>query len=254
MVKRFSSGQMVDMLPSSSFIYRFCRRYVDHYNGDNNGDMHKNGELRWINEVLPQCATIFDVGANIGDWTELTLNINPLLKVHCFEPCKASFQRLHKRNFGAGVVLNHTGLGAHIGDAKMHIFEECAGTNSLYRRHGLKSEQGQTEIIRMDTLDDYCGREDIGQIDLVKIDVEGHELSVLKGSTRMLSQGRIKRIQFEYGGTFIDARILLKDMFEFLTAYSFLLYKVYPDEIKPAEGYDQRLENFQYQNWVAIKT
>ena len=106
----------------------------------------------------------------------------------------------------------------------------------------------------MDTLDDYCGREDIGQIDLVKIDVEGHELSVLKGSTRMLSQGRIKRIQFEYGGTFIDARILLKDMFEFLTPYNLLLYKIYPEEIKFVERYDQRLESFQYQNWVAIKT
>lgn len=135
----------------------------------------------------------------------------------------------------------------------MHIFEECAGTNSLYRRHGLKSEQGQTEIIRMDILDDYCEREDIGQIDLLKIDVEGHELSVLQGSTRMLSQGRIKRIQFEYGGTFIDARILLKDMFELLTAYSFLLYKIYPNEIMLVERYEQRLENFQYQNWVALR-
>lgn len=78
-------------------------------------------------------------------------------------------------------------------------------------------------------------------------------MSVLKGSTRMLTQGGIKRIQFEYGGTFIDARILLKDMFEFLTAYSFRFYKIYPDEIKLVERYGQRLENFQYQNWVALR-
>src|SRR3972149_825611 len=169
MVRRFSTGQLIDMLPRSSLIYRFCRRYVDHFNGDNNGDMHKNGEMRWLREVIPQCATVFDVGANIGDWTDFALSINPLLKVHCFEPCMATFQRLQKRIFGTGVVLNHAGLGAQIGDAKMHIFKECAGTNSLYRRHGLKSEQGQTETIRVDTLDDYCEREDIGQIDLLKI-------------------------------------------------------------------------------------
>lgn len=253
MGRRFSPGLLIDTLPRSLFIYRFCRRYVEHFNGDNNDDMHRNGELRWIREVMPQCATIFDVGANIGDWTDLVLSINPLLKVHCFEPCTTSYWKLQKRNFGTQVVLNHTGLGAHIGDVKMHIFEESAGTNSLYLRHGLKSEQGQTEIIRMDILDDYCEREDIGQIDLLKIDVEGHELSVLQGSTRMLSQGKIKRIQFEYGGTFIDARILLKDIFEFLTVYNYAFYKIYPGKIKLVERYEQSLENFQYSNWVAVK-
>ena len=253
MIRHFSPGQLIDILPRSSFIYRFCRRYVDHFNGDNNDDMHKNGELRWIREVIPQCATVFDVGANIGDWTDLVLSINPLLNVHCFEPCTATFQCLQKRNFGSAVILNHAALGAHIGEAKMHVFGECAGTNSLYHRHGLKSKQILTETIRMVILDDYCEREDIGQIDLLKIDVEGHELSVLQGATYMLSQGRIKRIQFEYGGTFIDARILLKDMFEFLTAYSYKFYKMYPEEIKLVERYEQRLENFQYQNWVALK-
>lgn len=253
MIRHFSPGQLIDKLPRSSFIYRFCRRYVDHFNGDNNGDMHKNGELRWIREVIPQCATVFDVGANVGDWTELVLGINAHLTVHCFEPCAGTFQRLQKRNFGSAVVLNHAALGAHIGEAKMHVFGECAGTNSLYLRHGLKSEQRQYEIIRMDTLDDYCERKDIGKIDLLKIDVEGHELSVLQGATHMLSQSRIKRVQFEYGGTFIDARILLKDMFELLTQYSFQLYKIYPEEIKSVECYEQRLENFQYQNWVALR-
>ena len=225
MVRHFSPGQLIDMMPRSSFFYRFCRRYVDHFNGNNNDDMHKNGELRWIREVIPQCATVFDVGANIGDWTDLVLGIKPLLKVHCFEPCTATFQCLQKRNFGARVVLNHAGLGAHIGDAEMHIFEAGAGTNSLYQRQGLKLEQGQSEIVKMDTLDDYCERENIEKIDLLKIDVEGHELDVLKGSARMLSQCRIERIQFEYGGTFIDARILLKDMFELLTAYNFRFLK-----------------------------
>lgn len=253
MVRLFSFGQVVDLLPRSLFIYRFCRRYVDHYNGDNNDDMHKNGELRWIREVIPQCAIVIDVGANIGDWTDLVLNTNPLLKVHCFEPCTATFQRLQKRNFGAGVVLNHAGLSDKIGSTKMYVFEECAGTNSLYHRHGLKSEQEQTETIRMDTLDDYCERENIGQIDLLKLDVEGHELMVLKGGTCMLSQSRVQRIQFEYGGTFIDARILLKDMFEFLSLYRYRLHKICPHELRPVDRYDQRLENFQYQNWVALK-
>lgn len=69
----------------------------------------------------------------------------------------------------------------------------------------------------------------------------------------MLDQGRIHQIQFEYGGTYIDARILLKDLFDFLIPYGYRLYKIYPNELRPIECYDQRLENFQYQNWVALK-
>ncbi len=88
-------------------------------------------------------------------------------------------------------------------------------------------------------------------IDLVKVDVEGHELEVFKGAAGMLAQGKIKRIQFEYGGCNIDSRVLLKDLFEFLLPYGYAFYKVFPRELRRVPRYDQRLENFQYQNWVA---
>lgn len=252
MTGHFSLSLLVNLLPRSTVIHRLCRRYVNYYNGDNNCDIRSNGEWRWMKEVIPECTTVFDVGANIGDWTDMALHFNRLLTVHCFEPCSTTFDQLQKRNFGQGVILNQSALGDHSGEAPIHIFDECSGTNSLYRRQGLGAVQKQTEIIRVDTIDAYCQRNDIGQIDLLKIDVEGHELMALKGGTGMLGEGRIKRIQFEYGGTFIDASIWLKDMFEFLKAYGFLLYKVYPDEIRHIDRYRQELETFQQSNWVAL--
>lgn len=143
-------------------------------------------------------------------------------------------------------------MGDHAGEAEIYIFDEGAGTNSLYRRRGFHVEQRQTETIRLDTLDGYCDRAGVERIDLLKMDVEGHELVVLKGAARMHTEKRVERIQFEYGGTFIDAAILLKDMFESLNSYGFQLYKVYPREIRYAHSYDQSLENFQYSNWVAL--
>jgi FkbM family methyltransferase len=254
MGRHFSPGVLVDMLPRSRFILRICRRYVDHYNSDNNCDMRRNGELRWIREVIPECATVFDVGSNIGDWTDLVLRVNPFIKIHCFEPCTATFQRLQKRNFGPEVVLNQLALSDRSGEAEIHIFSELAGTNSLYRRQGLKDQQKQVEIVRLDTVDAYCERNHINQIDLLKLDVEGHELTALKGTTRMLTQERIKRIQFEYGGTFIDATVLLKDMFKLLNKYGFRLYKIYPREVRRIDQYDQEFENFQMSNWVALRS
>ena len=251
---RISLGSFVDALPANTIFYRFCKRYVNHYNGDNNSDMRTNGELHWLREILPECDTVFDVGANIGDWTALALSIYPFLQVHCFEPCSAAFNQLQSRKLAReGIFINHFGLSDSAGEATIYVFENGVGTNSLYWRSGLNAEQKSREIVSLDTLDAYCERSDIRHIDLLKLDVEGHEFSVLKGATRMLKEGRIYRIQFEYGGTYIDARILLKDMFELLNNYHFHLYKIYPKELRFIERYHQRLESFQYSNWVAIK-
>jgi hypothetical protein len=85
------------------------------------------------------------------------------------------------------------------------------------------------------------------------LDVEGHELEVLRGSTEMLSQGRIGTVQLEYGGCNIDARVLLKDIFAFMEPFGYAAHKILPAGLKFVRRYDQRLENFQYQNWVFLK-
>jgi len=248
-------GQLLDLLPRNAFLYRVCRRYVDRYNSENNGDFHTNGELWLMQTILPQCATVFDVGANLGDWTDLALEINPRLQVHCFEPSIATFQHLQARMGRA--ICNNFGLSSTPGEMTLWVFEDDAGINSLYKRQGLEdgyglAEQERGETVRLDTLDAYCQRVGVQEIDLMKVDVEGHELEVLKGATGMLSQGKIKRIQFEYGGCNIDSRVLLKDLFEFLLPHGYAFYKVFPHELRFVLRYDQRLENFQYQNWIVM--
>jgi FkbM family methyltransferase len=242
-----------DSLPNSTPLYRFCRRYVNRYDSLNNGDMRSNGELRWLREVLPMCSTVFDVGANVGDWTAYALGINPHLKIHCFEPSAVTYQLLEARGIPGKVFLNNRGLGAVSGELILHVSEEGGGSNSVYKRTALNVVSTQTEWIQVDTLDAYCERHGTRQIDLLKLDVEGHELAVLKGAMSMLDAGRIQRIQFEYGGTFIDARVLLKDMFDLLVPYGYQIYKIYPNTLRRLECYDPRLENFQYQNLVAFK-
>ena len=238
-------------------LYLLCKQYVDRYNSENNGNIHTNGELRLIRSVLPHCGIVFDVGANIGDWTELALEIKPDLKIHCFEPSVATFRRLKARNFGMGVTFNNCGMSSAPGELPLHVYENGSGLNSLYVRRGLEDgwglvAQSQTEIVRVETLDGYCQRANVQSIDFLKVDVEGHELQVFRGASGMLSEGRIRHIQFEYGGCNIDAGVLLKDMFDFFTPYNYAFYKIYPNDLRHVQRYDQRLENYQYQNWVII--
>jgi hypothetical protein len=59
-------------------------------------------------------------------------------------------------------------------------------------------------------------------------------------------------VQFEYGGCNIDSKVLLKDIFEFFSGMNYRFYKIFPDRLKFFQRYDQRLENFKYQNWLLI--
>jgi hypothetical protein len=61
---------------------------------------------------------------------------------------------------------------------------------------------------------DYIQKNNIEHIDFVKIDTEGHELSVLQGFGEMLRI--VDTIQFEYGGTFIDTGVRLQDVIDYL--------------------------------------
>jgi hypothetical protein len=88
----------------------------------------------------------------------------------------------------------------------------------------------------------------ITQIDFLKIDTEGHELDVLQGSEKMLSEGRIKCIQFEYGGTYLDANITLEQVFNLLKKYNYKISKLGNSEI---ENFTSNLENYTYSNFLA---
>lgn len=244
--------------PENAAIYTACRNYGSRYLNENNDDFRTNGELRFMKERLVNSDVVFDVGANVGEWAALGLQINSGIQLHCFEPSHPTFEKLMSRHFPDNVTCNHFGLGSAFEEKTLHVFEEGAGHNSLYRRHGLEDgwnlyPQTRAEKIRLETLDRYCAQHSIGQIDFMKLDVEGHELEVFKGAKEALQAGNIKAIQFEYGGCNIDAMVLLKDMFEFFHSFEYSFFKIYPDGLRPIARYDQRLENFQYQNWAILR-
>jgi FkbM family methyltransferase len=162
-----------------------------------------------MRKVLPSCQTIFDVGANIGLWSLKALEINPSLNIHCFEPSQSIFNRLLSQPFPKSVIQNNFGLSAVPGEQTLYMFKDRIGLSSLYRRDGLEEKQTDaaseySEEIHLDTLERYCAQNEVSSIDFLKLDVEGHELEVLKGSLEMLKSSCIKIIQFEYGGCNID--------------------------------------------------
>lgn len=244
------------VLPTRGLAFRVARKIVNLHNGDNDCDIETNGELLVARAVLPHCRTVFDVGANIGEWTALALTVNPGAVYHCFEPSPATFAILSRQSFPAHVRRNPFGLGERAEERKLFVYAEGRGSNSLYLREGLDDRQESEEVISLRTVDDYCAAENIDAIDFVKIDVEGHELSVLRGASRVLAAGKIGVIQFEYGGCYIDARVLLKDVWEHVLSLndSYSFFKIHPDGPRPVARYEQALETFQYSNWLIARS
>jgi FkbM family methyltransferase len=239
---------------NNRFLYRAARQVANRYRGENNCDMATNGEQWLMSKTLPVAAVIFDVGANEGDWTAAATHLNHQGAYHCFEPSIATFEKLRERGLPTNVRLNNSALGQATGEVQLYVFGDTSVLNSFYPRAGLSQVAERVEEVSVTTLDDYALANSIDFVDFLKLDVEGHEYSVLRGAERMLRERRIGMIQLEYGGTQIDARVFLKDIFGLLIVppCSYKAHKLFPTWLEPVERYSQDLDNFQYSNWVFV--
>lgn len=238
-------------VPRSRTLYKLARFYCNAYTGDNNSDMHTNGEARAMRRLLTASHTVFDVGANVGDWSKLALSIKSSLHIHCFEPASTTFEKLRVRGFPANqVTFNPIGLSDSASTATLHL-HELSNVNSLHAGIGdeLAAHTGD-ETITLDTLDAYCQRTNITSIDYLKIDVEGHELAVLRGATQMLTSRAIRHIQLEYGAGYLVAGGRLEHVFKLLREHEFKPHKITARGLEPVPNYHLGLENFQLSNWL----
>lgn len=200
-----------------------------------------NGELRFAKLLVPSCRTVFDVGARQDSHL---IELNAGCSFHLFEPLNKHYRALEARLRGrTNVALNRCALGDSQGEA--WIYPHC---ESLIRRPLSASTR---EAIQVTRLDDYCRERNIQQIDFLKIDTEGFELEVLKGGRDIVLAGT-RVIQFEYGGTYRDAGINLRMVFEFLGP-QWCFYRIFPDHLRPITGYRRRYEDGRYANYVAAR-
>jgi FkbM family methyltransferase len=241
------------LLSQCQIIYFFSRKIIDYARNENNCDIDTNGELHFIKKTSSKLGIVFDVGANIGEWTNLVAKVSPEAKVYSFEPSRETFKVLSKNILSSNVHIQNIGLGDQKEAKDFYIYGENSVLNSAIERHFSDEIRPLVvEKVLFNTLDDFCNENNINRISFLKVDTEGNELAVLKGATHLIKNGRIDIIQFEYGGTYIDAGILLRDVFSFFEGKPYAIYKLMQDSLKPIQAYSQEIENFQYSNYIAL--
>ena len=177
----------------------------------NYGDESVTGEMYVIKEILPQHLqkenlTIFDVGANVGNYSHLLeMNFNKSI-IYAFEPNKKAYQEIKNNCKSERVKYYNLGVGSSVGKNHLFSFSELEATElGTCNEEALKSLFGESKkdsIEKIDfdmtSIDSFCKENEINKIDFLKIDVEGYELEVIKGAKNMIDAGNISIIQFEF--------------------------------------------------------
>ncbi|WP_295388955.1 FkbM family methyltransferase [uncultured Thiodictyon sp.] len=220
-----------------------------------------SGELFVIADIIkaglpnPAEAVFFDVGANVGDYSNVLAKEYPGAAIYAFEPNPNTFSHLVKNARGVARCFN-IGMGDKQGNG---IIATCS--NGLFSAHASMYREvfaefhGHTDIVtnsfKQETIDEFCESENIGRIDFLKIDTEGNELNVLKGAENSLAQGKIDMIQFEFGECNVFSRVFLRDFYAILHNYN--IYRIDSMRLIPLFDYNIGNEIFRFQNFLAVK-
>jgi len=241
----------IGLLPRSRFLYKISHIYLRHYFGFNYGLDSDDGEEWLATHALKgkPNPVVFDVGANVGDWTLAILALNPQVQVHAFEPATAAFEKMATRVAAPNVRLNRLGVGAERGTLTFYEYSVSAVSTFHANEGRLPVNSYLVDII---SISEYCHENDINRIDFLKIDTEGHDFWVLQGAEPLLRDQQIEVVQLEYGPGNIDSRVLLKDVFSFLSQLPYKVFRLYPRYLLPVPKYSTELENFINVNYVLI--
>ncbi len=151
--------------------------------------------------VAPKFAprVVFDVGGNVGQTVRRFSTIWPKAKIYSFEPVKSTYDQLAAtaKTLDREIRTYHVALSDHAGTGEIYLSHSSQLASLERPANSTNSSSGQCETIQLDTLDAFCNANAVGHIDFLKIDTEGHDLSVLRGGAHLIENGHVDAVFVE---------------------------------------------------------
>lgn len=223
--------------------------------------MKSNGEKNIIKHFIRADSIVFDVGANKGKWSKKLLHYHPSVFLYAFEPIPEVYGQLEEmlkdRGVAAHISVHNIALSNKIKPSTFVFYkrdEVSSQWSSFFRRECIEKQHTIEPLyitVQTDTVSHFCKEHQIKKVDFLKIDTKGAEYTIIQGSRELIRNHAISFIQFKYGGTYTDAQITLKAMYQFLTAYNYKIYRITNDGLIHITKWRDELENFQYSNYLA---
>lgn len=188
---------------------------------------------------------VFDVGANKGQTSEKYLREFPFARIYSFEPGQEAFgflSRVAARDPSKRIVATQAAMAAQPGKLRLRCFADTAkNTTNFLLTDKFHKADAQTVECDAFSVDDFCERNKIARIDLLKIDVEGAEMAVLTGASNLLGSGGIGMVYFEHQSIAPTADdnshslTYLATCHEFLRSHGYRFVTMYTDGVHENE-------------------
>jgi FkbM family methyltransferase len=231
-----------------------CNGIAITFGGDRGLTRSEEHFLENIKDRL-QGGILLDVGANHGAYAAMLHRLAPSARVIAFEPHPLTFAHLRAVMADTPAVgLVNKAVGAAAGALTLYDFKTNDGSTQASLSEAalaLYTSEIVQYSVECTTIDAFMAEAGIEFIDLLKIDTEGHDLSVLQGARHALQARKIGLIQFEFIPANIVTGATMQKFFEVLQGYR-ISRLCLNGALRPLEAYDvKRCEIYVTQNLIA---
>lgn len=198
---------------------------------------HEFNEMRFLNRYLKPDMTFVDIGANQGEFALFAAKRLTKGQVLAFEPMSLFFERLHHNiqlNGISNIKTYKLGLSDRNGEVPIYFnADNQINHEGLASLFPINEKNLATEMIALAVLDDVVAREATSRVDFIKIDVEGSEWAVLKGSQQILKKYKPALMVELNDETAAMAGHKVSDMIDWLGAFGYEPYQIVKSGLKP---------------------
>ncbi|MGJ8642144.1 MAG: FkbM family methyltransferase [Luteolibacter sp.] len=190
-------------------------------------DWNKEKNPRLVESIndLPHGGVYVDVGANIGYYSAYAAKVvGKTGTILSFEPSTREFVRLNQTRQINPHECHWEILNSPVGEkSPEYVYLDCfVGHTGMNRISSNKEQPARSRKYKTVALDDIVQVYGIESIDLLKVDVEGYEMSALQGAKTLLSEKRVRKIVVEVTESFlIEMGSSKKELYDFLATYGY---------------------------------
>ena len=236
-------------------LARLAERATAYVQGKGYGTASIRQENALVQKLLGKNPILaIDIGGHIGEYTAEIRRRNPNAEIHTFEPSASNIEKLNHR-FGNDKKITILPFAVSDNAGSATLFANKAGSHlgSLTQRklEHFNIDFNVKESVNTIRLEDYWNSNlNNRNLDIVKIDIEGHELSALNGFGKAIFSTSV--IQFEFGGCNIDTKTYFQNFWYFFKEHNFDLFRITPLGIEGIKSYKESDEYFSTTNYIAV--
>jgi FkbM family methyltransferase len=199
---------------------------------------------------------LFDLGAYEGKWSSFCHKLYPQANFFLFEPQPGCQKLILDLNLPNSILIPKAVSSK---TTQMEFYSDSSTISSLASLHerqesNFKKYKFKSFAVDTITIDEIVSEYNLEYIDLMKMDIEGHELEALKGAGKSLASGMIKALTFEFGSGNVNSRTFFRDFWDLLNPLGYKIYRILPSSrMMPIEEYYEDCEYFRgVSNYLAV--